>query len=477
MNRSYRLVGWTCLTAFLFFSSAGAFGAPEGGRPNIVFIMSDDHATSAISAYGSKINRTPNLDRLADQGMRFENAFCTNSICAPSRAVILTGKYSHLNGVRDNRAAFNGKQVTFPKLLRQAGYQTTIVGKWHLKSLPTGFDYSNVLPGQGAYHNPALIEQGQTKKHTGYATDIITNLAIEWLGRRDRRKPFCLLVQHKAPHANWETDTKHAQMYADMKIPEPATFNDDGRGRSSAMREHQLRIGPSQWRLHYRRRFGPIPNDVPNEKVRGWVYQRYIKDYLRCVASIDDNVGRLLDHLDKTGLTQNTIVVYTSDQGFFLGEHGLYDKRFMYEPSLRMPLLVRYPKRIKAGSTTDAIALNLDFAATFLDYAGVKIPAGMQGHSLRRVLRGERPKDWRSVMYYRFYEKGYDIGPMEGVRTQRYKLIHYLYADQAWELYDLQNDPDEMRNLYSDAKHADLVERLKAQIGRLRTQYRFNTSD
>ncbi len=448
-----------------------------GARPNILFIMSDDHATAAISAYGSKINRTPNLDRLAGQGVRFENAFCTNSICAPSRAVILTGKYSHLNGVRDNGAGFDGRQATFPKLLRQAGYQTAIVGKWHLKSTPTGFDYSNVLPGQGAYHNPVLIERGQRKKHPGYVTDIITDLAVQWLSARDASKPFCLLVQHKAPHANWETDEKHSAMYADRDLPVPGTFDDDGRGRSVAMRDHQLRIGPSQWRLHYQRRFGPIPDDVPEDKVRGWVYQRYIKDYLRCVASVDDNVGRLLDHLDKTGLAKNTIVIYTSDQGFFLGEHGLYDKRFMYEPSLRMPLLVRYPGEIKPGSTAEAIALNLDFAATFLDYAGVKVPVEMQGRSLRSVLQGEKPKDWRRAMYYRFYEKEYGIGPMEGVRTQRHKLIHYLYADRAWELYDLQDDPNEMHNLYSDVKHAGLIKQLKTQLGQLRTQYRFNQAD
>jgi len=445
--------------------------AAPGDRPNIIFIMADDHASHALSCYGSAINQTPNLDRLAKEGMRFNNCFCTNSICAPSRAVILTGKYSHLNGVIDNLKRFDGGQVTFPKLLQQAGYETAMIGKWHLKSHPTGFDYWNVLPGQGKYHNPQFIEMGQRKKYTGYVTDLITDFCLDWLKQRKSDKPFLLMYHHKAPHRNWQPDEKHAKMYDNVDIPVPETFDDDYKTRSNAAREQTMTIS------HHLRVPGDTkiepPEDLAGRALEHWKYQRYIKDYLRCVASIDDNVGRLLKYLDESGLAENTVVVYTSDQGFFLGDHGWFDKRFIYEESLRMPLLVRYPKEIKSGSVNGDIVLNLDFAPTFLGFAGVAVPSDMQGRSFRSLLGGKTPKDWRTSMYYHYYE--YPIVHMVkrhyGVRTKRYKLIHFYYDIDAWELYDLRNDPNELNNLYGNPTYADITSKLRAELQRLRKRY------
>jgi len=439
-------------------------------RPNILLIMSDDHASHAISAYGSRINKTPNIDRIAHEGMRFDNCFCTNSICAPSRAVILTGKYSHLNGVIDNGRRFDGSQQTLPKLLQQAGYQTAIVGKWHLKTEPTGFHYSNVLPGQGDYYNPVMIENGVRKKHTGYVTNLITDVAIQWLRDRPSDKPFFMMLHHKAPHANWEPDEKYMALYKDTDIPEPLTFNDTYQGRTDQIKNHRLHVGPKQWELHFKR-FGPLPEGMSEQDTKKWVYQVYMKNYLRCIASVDNNVGRVLDYLDEAGLRKNTILIYTSDQGFFLGDHGLYDKRFMYEQSLRMPLLMRYPKEIAPGSAADEIVLNLDFASTLMDYADASVPADIQGRSFRAIARSRTPKDWRKTMYYRFYESAYGIGPHEGVRTQRYKLIHFLYGDKGWELFDLAADPDEMKNLYGNLEHREVVETLKKELEVLRKHY------
>ncbi len=468
-----------------------------GGRPNIIFIMSDDHAAQAMNCYGSKINKTPNLDRLAKEGMLFENCFCTNSICAPSRAVILTGKYSHINGVVDNRVEFDGRQQTFPKLLQRAGYETAVVGKWHLKSEPTGFDYWKILVGswgQGEYFNPLFSENGKEAKTKGYVTDIITDFSIEWLKGRKGDKPFCLLYQHKAPHRGWKPDEKHAKMYEDIEIPEPETFDDDYKTRSDAARQQEMTV---EHHLTPRDLKVEQPDELPGEDERGWwqkgvhgeywspslelhgqplkkwKYQRYIKDYLRCVASVDDNVGRLLDYLDRSGLAENTIVVYTSDQGFYLGEHGWFDKRFMYEESLRMPLLVRYPKGIKAGSVNDDIVLNLDFGPTLLDFAGVSKPKDMQGESFRRQLGGESVKEWREAMYYHYYEYPgwHAVKRHYGIRTKQYKLMHFYYDIDAWELYDLQKDPHELNNVYYDPLYHFVVRRLKADLGRLRNQY------
>jgi len=457
--------------AILMTLSVTACTKPDR-RPNILFIMSDDHASHAISAYGSVINRTPNIDRLADEGIRFENCFCTNSICAPSRAVILTGKYSHLNGLVDNQVSFDGNQQTLPKLLQDAGYLTAIVGKWHLKSEPTGFMYSNVLPGQGDYHDPVLIENGVSHRYTGYVTDIITDLALAWLEGQDlSNKPFFLMLNHKAPHADWEPDERHMTLYSDEDIPLPATFDDDLESRTAQIQNHRLFVGPKQWELHFQPRFGALPEGKTEQQTREWVYQRYMKDYLRCIASVDENIGRVLDYLDEVGLSENTIVAYTSDQGFFLGDHGLYDKRFMYEHSLRMPLLLRYPGYIHPGSVSDAMVLNLDFASTLLDFAETPIPGDIQGLSFKRISEGKTPEDWRTTMYYRFYEVGYGIGPHEGVRTERYKLIHFLYGDMGWEFYDLDSDPDELNNLYGSRAHTDRVDRLKATLSSLKREY------
>ncbi|MHC4637712.1 MAG: sulfatase family protein [Planctomycetota bacterium] len=445
-------------------------GENEKGRPNIIFIMADDHASHALSCYGSRINTTPNLDRIAREGMRFNNCFCTNSICAPSRAVILTGKYSHLNGVIDNRKRFDGTQQTFPKLLRKAGYQTAMIGKWHLKSEPTGFDYWNVLPGQGDYHNPAFIEMGQKKKHTGYVTDIITDFSIDWLKGRKSSKPFLLMCHHKAPHRSWEPDDKHSSLYEDIDIPTPDTFNDDYQGRSRAAHEQEMTI-----ERHLEKRDLKVkpPEGLKGAELKMWKYQRYIKDYLRCIASVDDNVGRLLDYLDKSGLAENTVVIYTSDQGFYLGDHSWFDKRFMYEESLRMPFLVRYPKEIKAGSVNEDIALNLDFAPTFLDFAGAAAALEMQGRSLRPLMKSRPPSDWRTSMYYHYYEYpgAHQVKRHYGVRTREYKLIHFYYDIDAWELYDLKKDPDELKNVYEDPRYSKVVRELKAELARLRKKY------
>ncbi|MBD3386691.1 sulfatase-like hydrolase/transferase [candidate division KSB1 bacterium] len=439
-------------------------------KPNIVFIMTDDHASHALSCYGSKINKTPNLDRLANEGMQFNNCFCTNSICAPSRATILTGKYSHLNGVIDNRKKFDGSQPTFPKLLQQAGYTTAMIGKWHLKTDPTGFEYWNILPGQGNYHDPDFIEMGERKKHSGYVTDIITDMSINWLKSLDREKPFLLMYHHKAPHRRWKPDEEYAKKWRQKSIPEPETFHDDYSTKSRAAKEQEMSILHD---LTVEDVKEPWPQDLQGNALKAWKYQRYMQDYLACVASVDDNIGRFLDYLDESGLSENTIVVYTSDQGFYLGDHGWFDKRFMYEESLRMPLLVRYPKTVQAGSVNNDIVLNLDFAETFLDFAGVEIPKEMQGKSIRPLLQGKTPADWRTSMYYHYFEYPavHMVKRHYGIRSRRYKLIHFYYDIDAWELYDLENDPHELYNVYSDPNYQDVVNKLKKELADLRRHY------
>jgi arylsulfatase A-like enzyme len=437
-------------------------------RPNILVIMTDDHAAHAISAYGSRINKTPQIDRLAKEGMLLKNCFVVNSICTPSRAAILTGKYSHKNGVPVfNR--FDGSQWTVHKELAKAGYQTAIIGKWHLMSEPVGFDYWNILPGQGLYHDPDMIEMGKRAKVKGYATDIITDVTIDFLKKRDSAKPFLLFSHHKAPHREWSPDAKHAKMYEDVEIPEPVTFNDDYATRSAAASEATMRIDQhlTPGDLKHRK----PPEGLDARGLKKWKYQQYIKDYLRCVASVDDNVGRLLDYLEESGLAKNTIVIYTSDQGFFLGDHNWYDKRFMYEECLRMPFIVRYPGRIKAGSVSEAMALNVDFAPTFLDFAGIKAPPEVQGRSFKPILEGSTPADWRTSMYYRYYHYPghHQVQPHYGVRTERYKLIYFNRSDQ-WELFDLFQDPHELRNAYTDPAYARTVRELKAELKRLRTE-------
>ncbi len=487
-------------------------------RPNIIFIMSDDHAEQAISAYGSKLIKTPNIDRIGNEGIRFENSFVTNSICAPSRAVMLTGKYSHLNGLRDNRDTFDNKQLTFPKLLQKHGYQTAIIGKWHLKSEPTGFDVAKVLKGQGVYYNPALYDKGVKTDYIGYTTDILTDVALDTLKDMDPSKPFCMLLHHKAPHRNWMPDARHLEDFEDVELPYPDNLFDDYEGRPAAehadmrIRDMYLsfdlklhpeffgtetgtggsesyaktvvqtwedtynRLTPEQkaaWDKHYDK----VNREFRDKKLQGkeltkWKYQHYMKDYLRCILSVDENVGRVLDYLDQNNLTENTVLVYTSDQGFYLGEHGWYDKRFMYEESLSMPLLMRYPREIGAGQVSKDLVLNLDFASTFLDYADVNIPAEMQGESLRPLIRG-RAKHWRDAIYYHYYEypQGWHkVKKHYGIRTQRYKLI-YFYDDDEWELYDLQTDPHEMHNIYDESVRGDLIRSLKQELVQLQKEY------
>lgn len=432
-------------------------------RPNILFIMTDDHAAHAISAYGSKINKTPHLDKLAGEGIRLDRCFVTNSICTPSRAAILTGKYSHKNGVPVfNR--FDGSQQTVAKLLQAAGYHTGMFGKWHLGSDPTGFDRWKILPGQGAYHDPVFYTSSARKKEMGYCTDLITDFSIEFLDQRPKDKPFFLMCHQKAPHRNWQPREDKKAKWAKVQVPLPETFDDDYAGKSDAAREATMRVEDHL-----------TPNDVkekPPEGLSGrdlkiWKYQRYMQDYLACVESVDDNIGRLMDYLDKQGLRDNTLVIYTSDQGFFLGDHGWYDKRFMYEESLRMPFLARWPGKVKPGTTSGDMVLNVDFAPTFLAAAGLPVPADMQGKNALGVLAGNTPAGWRTDMYYRYYHYPADhrVQPHIGVRTLTHKLIHFNKIDQ-WELYDLTVDPREKRNLISEpgqqAKVAELKSRLMA---------------
>jgi arylsulfatase A-like enzyme len=446
-------------------------------RPNIVFIMTDDHAAHAISSYGSKLIKTPHLDRLAREGMRFANAFVTNSICTPSRAVILTGKYSHLNGV----PVFNHIDNTQPlvsKYLQAAGYYTGMIGKWHLggnnpnrpnDGSPTGFDYWNILPGQGAYFDPVMIEMRQRKKLTGYTTDIITDLSMDFIKKRPTDKPFFLMYHHKAPHRNWQPAEKYRKQYENYEPPIPATFDDDYKGKSDASRNATMHIDAD---LNDTDTKGKPPAGLSGAALKKWKFTRYMQDYLACVQSVDDNIGRFLDFLDQSGLAENTIVIYTSDQGFFLGEHNFYDKRFMYEEALRTPFIVRWPKRIKAGTVSKSMILNLDFAPTFLDAAGAKIPADMQGRSLLPLFAGKTPRDWRTSMYYRYYHPGHhNVAAHYGVRTMRYKLIYFHKLDQ-WELYDLQKDPGEMRNIYSEPSSAKTVESLKKELQRLKKEFK-----
>ena len=452
------------------FALATALGTPRalaaGKKPNILYIMTDDHAAHALSCYGSRINETPNLDRLAREGMRFQNCFVTNSLCGPSRATLLTGAYSHINGMKDNASRFDGSQLTFPKLLQKAGYKTAVVGKWHLVSDPTGFDYWNILPGQGIYHNPVLIEMGQRKKHEGNVTDIITDLAIDFV-RKAKDGPFCLLYHHKAPHRGWSPDAKHAALFRDRDIPEPPTFTDDYANRASAAAHADMRVADMP---DYRKE---IPPTLPLEERRRRNYQRFIKDYLRTIASLDDNVGRLLANLDEARLADDTLLIYTADNGFFLGDHGWFDKRFMYEESLRVPFLVRYPREIKPGTVDEHLVINCDYAPTLLDFAGAEVPARMQGRSLRPLWRGEPPKDWRASMYYHYYEypQPHRARPHYGVRTARHKLIHY-YTINEWELFDLEKDPREMRSVHADAAYAETVKQMTAELERLRKELR-----
>lgn len=482
--------------AALLAGGHGLAAAMPKGPPNIVFIFSDDHAYQAISAYGDprELIRTPNIDRLAKEGMRFDRCLVTNSICGPSRATILTGKYNHLNGfVNNTNCVFDGAQVTFPKLLQAAGYQTALIGKWHLESDPTGFDHWQILPGQGEYYNPPMIRNGQKIQTKGYVTEIITNETIKWLKNRDRTKPFVLMSQHKAPHRNWFPPLDSLGREPDRVYPEPATLFDDYSGRGNAEREQDMslektmhdgdvklrgapaRLSPEQrkqWDAYYEPRNEAFRQaKLTGKALISWKYQRYMHDYLACVQAVDDSVGAVLKALEEEGLADNTIVIYSSDQGFYLGEHGWFDKRWIFEQSLRTPLLVRWPGVVRPGTVNKDIVSNVDFAETFLEVAGQAVPAEMQGRSLVSLLRGEKPADWRTSFYYQYFEypAPHRVRPHEGVVTDRYKLVRFFgTADNYTELFDRQTDPEELTSFYGRPEYAGVQADLEAELGRLK---------
>lgn len=485
-------------------------------KPNIIFIMTDDHAAQAISAYGHPVSQlapTPNIDRIANNGARFLNNFCTNSICGPSRAVILTGKFSHINGFRMNGDIFDGSQPTLPKYLKGAGYNTSIVGKWHLHGKPEGFDHWQILNDQGNYYNPEFITKNDTSVVEGYATDLITNMSIEWIQNRDseeKKKPFFLMVHHKAPHRNWMPPIRHINTYDSTQFPLPESFYSKHQNQLAAKHQLQtiyndmyeghdlkmtiekgsdsLRHNPwktdfdrmtkaqrADWDKAYRPKNDAFHEaDLKGKDLAEWKGQRYMRDYMGTVQAVDEGVGKILDYLDAEGLTENTIIVYTTDQGFYLGEKGFFDKRFMYEESLAMPLLIQYPKAISKGIVIDALTQNLDFAPTFLDYAGDEIPENMQGKSLRPLLsNSEKNKTFRNAIYYHYYDfpAFHMVKRHYGIRTDRYKLIHFYDDIDEWELYDLETDPKELNNLYDVQKYADIQKKLHLELKELQENY------
>ena len=499
---------------FALVSCSGDRQVEDERPPNILFIMADDHAWQAISAYDHPIGKvapTPNIDRVADEGILFTRNYCTNSLCGPSRATILTGKHSHINGFTHNGKKFDQSQMTFPKLLQAAGYETAIVGKWHLAGQPEGFDYFEILRDQGNYYNPEFITVEDTVRKTGYVTDLITDYTLEWLqGRKDKDRPFFLMMHQKAPHRNWMPGPKYLNRYDSVHFPVPSNYFDDYSGRQAAAEQemniyrdmyegHDLKMSiargsdslrynrwpgeftrmnreqDSLWKAAYRPKNDAFyDQDLDDEGIALWKYQRYMQDYMSCIASVDEGVGRVLDYLDAEGLADNTIVVYTSDQGFYLGEHGWFDKRFMYEESYRMPLMMRYPARIPAGKVTDALTQNIDFAETFLDYAGIEIPEDMQGVSLVPVIEGDIPENWRDALYYHYYEYPafHMVKRHYGISTDRYKLIHFYYDIDTWELYDLEKDPHEMNNLIDDPAYDGIEDSLRVRLRELMDYYK-----
>ncbi|MDD2797152.1 MAG: sulfatase [Bacteroidales bacterium] len=469
--------------------------AQKDSRPNILYIMADDHATQAISIYGGQLGKilpTPNIDRIRKEGAVLQDCFCTNSISTPSRAAILTGQYSQKNGVYTLNDKLDPSRPNLAKDLQAAGYQTAMIGKWHLGTEPTGFDWYSVLPEQGKYYNPQFIEKGsyvsgdfdQTQKKTieGHVTDVTTDLSLEWLTKRNKEKPFFLMCHFKAPHRSWEPAERFKQLLNDVVIPEPANLLETYESRGECIQNMKMSLE----NLNSRDLKQPIPSDMSRDKKRKWAYQIYLKDYLRCVAGIDESVGQILKYLDDNHLTENTIIIYTSDQGFFLGEHGWFDKRMMMDESIRMPFLIRYPKEIKKQQRNSSIVLNIDFAPTLLDYADVNKPHEMQGKSFRSLLRGESVARWRDAMYYRYWmndDGDHHVPAHYGIRTKEFKLI-YFYNESlgksgtgsrslspVWELYDLRKDPHEMRNIYFDVKYKTVVSKLKIKLKKLREKY------
>ena len=483
-------------------------------RPNIVFIMTDDHAAQAISAYGhpvSKLAPTPNIDRIANNGVKFNNNFCTNSICGPSRAVILTGKHSHLNGFRMNGETFDGSQPTLPKYLKEAGYQTALFGKWHLHGSPQGFDDWNILVDQGNYYNPDFIKNKDTTRIEGYATDIITEMGLDWLkNNREKEKPFMLMVQHKAPHRNWMPALRHINKYDSIEFPLPKSYFSDHEGQVAAQEQLQtiykdmyeghdlkmtvakgsdsLRHNPwktdfermtkaqrDAWNKAYRPKNDAFHDaNLSGKELDKWKGQRYLRDYLATVAAVDEGVGKILDYLEESGLAENTLIVYTTDQGFYLGEKGFFDKRFMYEESLAMPMLMQYPGVIEAGSEIDALTQNLDFAPTFLDFANAEIPEEMQGRSLRSLMNNSiSDEDFRNAIYYHYYDfpAFHMVKRHYGIRTDRFKLMHFYDDIDVWEMYDLQKDPREMNNIYNHPDYAEVRKELHSSLDSLQQKY------
>lgn len=450
---------------------------------NVLLIVADDHAPAAIGCYGSPYHPTPRLDGLASEGAVFENCFCTNALCTPARASILTGQYSHVNGVRTLHDRIDQTHMTtLPKLLQAAGYQTGFAGKWHLghggASDPAGFDYWNVLPVQGTYVNTRSIEMGRERQHSGYATDLIAGWALDWIRRCDPGRPFYMQCAFSAPHDPFRPAERHGARFRDTVFPEPASFDDVFEGRP-ACAGATMKVA----RMHEKNHLPePRPAGLSGRDLARWNYQCFMRNYLRCVAAIDENVGRLLDGLAARGVADDTVVIYTSDHGFFLGEHGWYDKRFMHEPSIRIPFIIRYPREIRPGTRADAMALNVDFAPTVLDLCGQPVPAAMQGRSLRRVCTGQVPGDWRQAMYYQYWMHlaHFNVPAHCGVRTRSHKLIHYYGralgaagalehdTEPCWELYDLGRDPLEMRNVYGEPAYAAVTTGLAAELARQR---------
>ncbi len=494
---------WSALL-FIVLSALPQTQAATAKRPNIVFIFSDDHGYQAVSAYNDPrhLNQTPNIDRIGKEGMRFDRCLVPNSICGPSRATVLTGKYSHANGFYNNtNSKFDGSQMTMPKLLQAAGYQTAMIGKWHLVSDPTGFDYWDILPGQGVYYNPPFVRNGERVKREGYVTEIITGLALDWLKGRDKSKPFLLMCHHKAPHREWEPNVKDLNFDGGRTYAPPETLFDDyaGRGKAeheqdmmikSTMNDKDLKLTPPPQMTPEQRKGWDAYYDPRNEAFRKanlqgedlirWKYNRYMHDYLACIKSVDDSVGEILKYLEAEGLAENTIVVYASDQGFYLGEHGWFDKRWIFEESLRTPCLIRWPGVTKPGSVNKDIVSNVDFAETFLEAAGQPVPAEMQGHSLVPLLKGQTPKDWRTSFYYHYYEypRPHSVARHYGVVTDRYKLVYFYEKDfNYWELFDLKTDPREMTSVYGRPEYAKTQKELTTELARLRQELKVPDPD
>jgi arylsulfatase A-like enzyme len=497
-RRSFlRLAGAACLGAAVG-TRPGPVRAAERPRPNILFIFSDDHSLQTIGAYPSRLSAfckqhgvTPNIDRLADHGAVFVNSFCGNSLCSPSRAAILTGLHSHANGVMTLNKPITPGLWTYPRALREAGYQTAVFGKWHLASTRPETDCWRILPGQGVYVNPKFEGPGGMETYTGYTTDVITDLSLEWLKKRDTSQPFMLMVQHKAPHRNWVPPERYWRWLDDVEVPEPDTLFDDYAGRASPAHRQKMTIatdmtlksdlkiqGP-ETEIDPDSAYGPRNLDFRRRNPQGreltrWKYQQYMKDYLRCIKAVDDSVGRLTQYLADAGLDANTVVIYASDQGFYNGEHGWFDKRWIYEESVHMPLIVRWPDVVQAGSRPTAMVQNIDYAPTFVEIAGGRIPEGLHGRSLVPVLGGRAPVDWRKSIYYHYYDPGHGVAKHYGIRTQRYTLVHFYTSDE-WELFDLEKDPKQLRSVYADPAYASTLTELKAELERLRTHFQDDT--